>query len=65
MMDAESVDLTLEVLSKASFQSLDITGGAPELNPHFRRLAAGTRALGLQVIDLDDFRGSLVEPIAD
>jgi len=41
----------LEVLRARKPQTLDITGGAPELNPHFRRLAAGARALGLQVID--------------
>jgi radical SAM/Cys-rich protein len=32
-------------------QTLDVTGGAPELNPHFRRLASAARALGVQVID--------------
>ena len=30
--------------------TLDITGGAPELNPHFRALVAGAAGLGLQVI---------------
>ena len=30
--------------------TLDVTGGAPELNPHFRSLVAGARALGLAVI---------------
>jgi radical SAM/Cys-rich protein len=31
--------------------TLDLTGGAPELNPHFRRLVSGARALGRRVID--------------
>jgi len=31
--------------------TLDLTGGAPELNPHFRSLAAGARRLGRRVID--------------
>jgi radical SAM/Cys-rich protein len=31
--------------------TLDLTGGAPELNPHFRELVRGARALGRQVID--------------
>jgi radical SAM/Cys-rich protein len=31
--------------------TLDLTGGAPELNPHFRELVAGARALGRAVID--------------
>lgn len=51
MMDGETVDLTLEVLEHGDFRALDLTGGAPELNGHFRRLAASARDLGLQVID--------------
>lgn len=31
--------------------TVDITGGAPELNPNFRRLVTGSRELGRQVID--------------
>ncbi len=31
--------------------TLDITGGAPELNPHFRYLAQTARTLGRRVID--------------
>ncbi|RKZ46737.1 MAG: radical SAM protein [Candidatus Parabeggiatoa sp. nov. 3] len=34
-----------------SIQSLDITGGAPELNPHFRYLVEMARQLGIHVID--------------
>ncbi len=30
---------------------MDITGGAPKLNPHFRTLVREARALGKQVID--------------
>jgi len=51
MMAAESVDLTLEILARGAIRTLDLTGGAPELNPHFRRLAAAARDLGVQVID--------------
>jgi len=50
-MNADVVNLVLDVLRARQPQTLDITGGAPELNPHFRRLARGARALGLQVID--------------
>jgi radical SAM/Cys-rich protein len=32
-------------------EALDLTGGAPELNPHFRFLVRGARALGRHVID--------------
>jgi radical SAM/Cys-rich protein len=37
--------------SSRSVNTVDITGGAPELNPNFRRLVAGSRAQGLHVID--------------
>ena len=51
MMDADTVDLVLQVLRERRLTTLDLTGGAPELSPHFRRLAAGARALGVRVID--------------
>jgi radical SAM/Cys-rich protein len=50
-MTGDTVDLVLEVLRARKVPTLDVTGGAPELNPHFRRLARGARALGTQVID--------------
>ncbi len=50
-MDAATVDLVLEVLVRREVGTLDLTGGAPELNPHFRRLAVAARALGVHVID--------------
>jgi radical SAM/Cys-rich protein len=50
-MDASTVDLVLESLSTLPFRTLDLTGGAPELNPRFRDLVTGARDLGLQVID--------------
>src|SRR5262245_62845482 len=51
-MAADTVDLVLDVLrQRPDVRTLDITGGAPELNPHFRRLASSARALGRQVID--------------
>ena len=31
--------------------TLDVTGGAPELNPHFRELVARARELGVHVMD--------------
>jgi radical SAM/Cys-rich protein len=32
-------------------RTLDLTGGAPEMNPHFRYLVSEARELGVQVID--------------
>jgi radical SAM/Cys-rich protein len=45
------IDLVLEVLTHRRIGTLDITGGAPELNPHFRRLVVAARDLGVRVID--------------
>jgi radical SAM/Cys-rich protein len=42
----------LEVIARLSPAVVDITGGAPELNPHFRRFVREVRALGVaEVID--------------
>ena len=51
MMDADTVDNVLEVLRIRRIGTLDLTGGAPELNPHFRRLVVAARAQGVRVID--------------
>ena len=50
-MDADTVALVLQVLQARRPRTLDLTGGAPELNPHFRALVRAARALGVQVID--------------
>ena len=50
-MSDDTVDLVLEVLERRGIGTLDITGGAPELNPHFRRLVSGARARGVHVMD--------------
>ncbi|MBQ0799724.1 MAG: arsenosugar biosynthesis radical SAM protein ArsS [Porticoccaceae bacterium] len=51
LMDADTVDLVIEVLAARNIATLDLTGGAPEMNPHFRRLVVAARALGVEVID--------------
>lgn len=51
MMDSETVDLVIEVLRERGLATLDLTGGAPELNVHFRRLVVAARELGVRVID--------------
>ena len=50
-MDAGTVDEVIEVLRGKAFTTLDLTGGAPEMNPHFRRLVRTARQLGVHVID--------------
>jgi radical SAM/Cys-rich protein len=51
MMDAETAGLVLQVLQHRGVGTLDLTGGAPELSPHFRDLVRSARALGVKVID--------------
>ncbi|MVF21803.1 radical SAM/Cys-rich domain protein [Methylocaldum sp. BRCS4] len=51
MMDRETVDQVLNLLRRAGVAILDLTGGAPEMNPHFRYLVESARDLDLRVID--------------
>ncbi|MDP1925501.1 MAG: arsenosugar biosynthesis radical SAM protein ArsS [Thiobacillus sp.] len=51
MMDARGVALVLDVLARRGIGTLDLTGGAPELHPQFRRLVRAARTLGAVVID--------------
>ena len=51
LMARENVDLVLALLRQGNIQTLDLTGGAPEMNPHFRYLVSAARELGVQVID--------------
>lgn len=50
-MSGETVEQLLAFLAASGAGTLDLTGGAPELNPHFRPLVARARAMGVQVID--------------
>jgi radical SAM/Cys-rich protein len=51
IMSRETMALCLNVLQRTGIAILDVTGGAPELNPHFRWLVSEGRALGKRVID--------------
>jgi radical SAM/Cys-rich protein len=50
-MSRETADQVLQYLAASGATTLDLTGGAPELNPHFRHLVMGARSLGARVID--------------
>ena len=51
-MSAATVDRLIALMAATpQIAQLDITGGAPELNPNFRRLVQAGRALGARVID--------------
>jgi radical SAM/Cys-rich protein len=50
-MEAGTARLVLDYLAASGATTLDLTGGAPELNANFRDLVRGARALGVHVID--------------
>ena len=50
-MKRETIDLVLAYLRQSGAETLDITGGAPELNANFRYLVVEARKLGVHVMD--------------
>jgi radical SAM/Cys-rich protein len=50
-MDRKTVDQVLQFLDASPVHTLDITGGAPELNPYFRYLVEQAYGRGLRIID--------------
>lgn len=50
-MSRKTIDEVIAFLEVSNIKILDVTGGAPELNPHFRDLVCTVRRLGVQVID--------------
>ncbi len=51
MMGRETIFEIIAFLRTAGITTLDITGGAPELNPHFRTLVTAARELDVKVMD--------------
>lgn len=51
LMSASMVDTVIDVLRELKVKVLDLTGGAPEMNPEFRRLVIAARELDVKVID--------------
>jgi radical SAM/Cys-rich protein len=50
-MDAPTADLVIDFLERRRIATLDITGGAPELNANFRRMVTSARDMAVKVID--------------
>jgi radical SAM/Cys-rich protein len=50
-MSWETMEAMLVFAGRHGIRTLDLTGGAPELNPNFRRLVVAAREMGLRVID--------------
>ncbi len=51
IMTRETVGQVLAALQRTGIENLDLTGGAPELNPRFPYLVETARAMGVHVID--------------
>ena len=51
MMDDGLIDMISQVLKTRSIETLDLTGGAPELHQGFKRIVTEARAQGVRVID--------------
>lgn len=51
MMSLETINDVLAFVQASHVGKLDVTGGAPELNPHFRDLVRSARDLGVRVMD--------------
>ena len=51
IMSRETAEICMEALAKCDIPKVDITGGAPELNPNFRWLVERSRELGRHVMD--------------
>ena len=50
-MSLETLEISLDILKKFDIRTVDITGGAPEMNPHFRWFVEACRKLGKKVMD--------------
>jgi radical SAM/Cys-rich protein len=51
LMDKATIDTALEFIKKTRISTLDLTGGAPEMNPLFRYLVTKAAALAISIID--------------
>jgi len=51
IMSAENIQSVIDYLDVSNVKLLDLTGGAPELNPHFRDLVKAARTRNIEVID--------------
>ncbi len=65
IMDRATVEMCLEALDRTDAHTVDLTGGAPELNPSFRFLVNQAVARGKHVIDRCNLTVLLTPGLAD
>ncbi len=51
MMSGDTIDEVIAFMRASGVSTLDLTGGAPELNDHFRALVKAARGMNVRVID--------------
>ena len=52
IMSEATIDRIIELIKLSKdLRSIDLTGGAPEMNPHFKKLVIAARSMNLEVID--------------
>ncbi|MGQ9637392.1 MAG: arsenosugar biosynthesis radical SAM (seleno)protein ArsS [Thermodesulfobacteriota bacterium] len=51
MMERSTMEQIIHFLSSSTVKTVDLTGGAPELNPFFKDFVRELRGMGLQIID--------------
>ncbi|MFZ5481363.1 MAG: arsenosugar biosynthesis radical SAM (seleno)protein ArsS [Myxococcota bacterium] len=64
-MDRATIEACLAALDRTGAHTVDVTGGAPELNPHFRWLVEQCVARGKHVIDRCNLTVLLLPRFAD
>jgi radical SAM/Cys-rich protein len=65
IMTRETAELCIEAVRRTDIPTVDITGGAPELNPNFRWLVEQSRTLGRHVTDRSNLSVLLLPAQAD
>jgi len=50
-MDRKTIENVIEFLANQRISNLDLTGGAPEMNPHFKDLVKAASEMSVHVID--------------
>jgi len=51
LMVKDNIDYLLEIMAMPNIHTLDLTGGAPEMNPLFKELVLSSREFDVKVID--------------
>jgi len=51
IMERKTLDVVIEFMRKRNISTLDLTGGAPEMNPSFMALVSTAREIGVHVLD--------------